>query len=90
MVNKLISAKVPEDAYKRREALGLKSGSLPKWGFLVMRGIRAEEDQEEQNARFTEMEKKVSSAIAIAQKYAQMYHALINEEKERLLKKGDK
>lgn len=88
--NRLISAKVPPDAYERREKLALKMGSTPKWGFLVMRGIRAEEDQDQLNLRMSEMEKKVASAIAIAQKYAQMYHALIDQEKEQLInaKKG--
>ncbi len=70
-MNYLISAKVPEDAHKRRLALG-----NPKWGYLVMRGIRAMEEEPENNARFIEMEKKISSAIAVAQKYAQAYYAI--------------
>ncbi len=74
MTKVLISAMVPSEALERRKRL-----DSPKWGYLVMRGIRALEDEPELNAILEDHDKRIKSATARAQTYAQMYYNLIEE-----------
>lgn len=74
MTKILISAMVPTEALERRKKL-----DSPKWGYLVMRGIRALEDEPELNATLEDFDKRIKSATSRAQQYAQMYYNLIEE-----------